>query len=72
MDGLAGEEAGGALVQHRQSRFEEDLRGAAGSATEPLTAEALTKILKQQLEPIKKDIAAIKQHGVSQEDLSKT
>ncbi|CAK0896329.1 unnamed protein product [Prorocentrum cordatum] len=50
-----------------QALFQRRLAEAAG---QPLTADNLQLILASQLAPIKQDIAAIKQHGVSQESLN--
>ena len=44
--------------------------GIGDLSNEPLTAGVLERILNSQLAPIRKEIMAIKTHGVSQEDLN--
>eukprot|EP00959_Pyramimonas_sp_CCMP1952_P070736 1476787-Pyramimonas_sp.AAC.1 len=45
--------------------------GSSGSGGEPLTLDAIGALIARQLRPIQHDIAAIKKHGVSHEDLEK-
>eukprot|EP00959_Pyramimonas_sp_CCMP1952_P187270 3915805-Pyramimonas_sp.AAC.1 len=56
-----------------QQLSDDDLAAAAGSQsgndTDGLTVGQFKQILRDQLQPIQNDIRAIKQHGVSQQDL---